>query len=308
MLAAYSLFGFIVFCERAQVASLTSQVRRPKAVGTQEDTHMAITWKHFPAGEHGFFRAPVLLTGSRDALLIDGGFTLADGRAVAQSIRETGKRLTTVYVSQSDPDYYFSLGAIREAFPAARFVAVEETVAAIRRNVEKKIQTWGPQLKNNGPQSVSDVVLPEPSSEPTLRLEGEVLEVVGARDLPNARYLWAPSLRAVFGGVLVFSDVHVWVADTPSPAQRQAWIANLDAMAARRPAIVVPGHGAETSTTDASAIAYTRDYLTAFDEELGKAADSATLISAMKRRYPKAGMGVALELGAKVAKGEMKWG
>jgi len=28
----------------------------------------------------------------------------------------------------------------------------------------------------------------------------------------------------------------------------------------------------------------------------------------MKQRYPSAGMGIALEIGAKVAKGEMKWG
>jgi hypothetical protein len=31
-------------------------------------------------------------------------------------------------------------------------------------------------------------------------------------------------------------------------------------------------------------------------------------MDAMKRRYPDAGMGVALEIGAKVAMGEMKWG
>ena len=39
-----------------------------------------------------------------------------------------------------------------------------------------------------------------------------------------------------------------------------------------------------------------------------KAADSASLIAAMTQRYPTAGMGVALQIGAKVAKGEMKWG
>ena len=84
---------------------------------------MTITWKHFPAGEQGFFRAPVLLTGETDAILIDGGFTLENGRQVAAAIQSTGKRLTTVYVSQSDPDYYFSLAPIRAAFPDARFIA-----------------------------------------------------------------------------------------------------------------------------------------------------------------------------------------
>ena len=32
------------------------------------------------------------------------------------------------------------------------------------------------------------------------------------------------------------------------------------------------------------------------------------LIAAMTARYPDAGMGVALQVGAKVATGEMKWG
>ena len=66
---------------------------------------MTIAWKHFPAGEHGFFRAPVLLSGERDALLIDGGFTLDDGRKLTAAIQATGKRLTTLSVRPSAPDY-----------------------------------------------------------------------------------------------------------------------------------------------------------------------------------------------------------
>ena len=77
---------------------------------------------------------------------------------------------------------------------------------------------------------------------------------------------------------------------------------------ARNPSVVVPGHTADDSVTDASTIAYTREYLVAFDEELTKASNSAALVRAMQERYPKAGMGVALDIGAKVAKGEMKWG
>ena len=139
-------------------------------------------------------------------------------------------------------------------------------------------------------------------------LEGETIEIIQAAGQPNARTLWVPSLRALFGGVFVFAGVHVWVADTASREQRETWVRNLDALAALCPSIVVPGHLAEGAALDASAIAYTRDYLLAFEEELAKARDSAALIGAMKQRYPKAGMGVALDIGAKVAKGEMKWG
>ena len=79
-----------------------------------------LLWKHFPAGENGFFRAPVMISGAREAVLIDGGFTLPDGKALAEAIRASGKKLTTAYISQSDPDYYFGLAPIRAAFRRPR--------------------------------------------------------------------------------------------------------------------------------------------------------------------------------------------
>lgn len=267
-----------------------------------------LTWKHFPAGETGFFRAPVLISGARDAVLVDGGFTLPDGKALAEAIKQSGKNLTTIYISQSDPDYYFSLGPIKTAFPSAKVIAASATIAAIKGNVEKKLATWGPQLKDNGPQTLADIVMPEAFDGRRLDLEGQAIELIDAEGLDNRRYLWVPSLEAIFGGVLLFSGVHVWTADTQGAGARAAWIKALDAMAARKPAVVVPGHMAPAAATDASSIRYTRDYLVAFEEELGMAADSAALIAAMTRRYPNAGMGIALQIGAKVAKGEMKWG
>lgn len=268
----------------------------------------ALSWKHFPAGPNGFFRAPVLLTGGSEALLIDGGFTYADGKALGDSIKASGKRLTAIYVSQSDPDYYFSLKPVREAFPDVKVIAASETIAAIKANIEKKLATWGPQLKENGPQTMDDIVLPEAFDEPTLTLDGETIEIVPADGLGNRRYLWVPSLNAVFGGVLIFSGVHVWTADTSSKQQRAAWLANLDKIAARQPALVVPGHLDPAAATDASAIAFTRQYLLAFEEELARAKDAASLKGAMEARYPNLGMGVALDIGSKVATGEMKWG
>lgn len=267
-----------------------------------------LQWTHFPAGEKGFFRAPVLLSGAREAVLLDGGFSLPDGRAVAEAIKASGKTLTTIYISQSDPDYYFSLGPIKAAFPEARVIAAPSTIAAIRANVQKKLDTWAPQLKENGPQTVADIVFPEPFEAPALQLEGHAIEIVAAEGMANRYYLWVPSLRAVFGGVQVFSGLHVWTADTPTPAARAAWVRNLDAIAARKPAVVVPGHLAATGSLDASAVQYTRDYLLAFEAEAAQAGNSAALIDAMNRRYPTAGLAPALQIGAKVAKGEMKWG
>jgi len=250
----------------------------------------------------------VLVSGAREAILIDGGFTFPDGRALAEAIKATGKQLTAIYVSQSDPDYYFSLTPIKAAFPAARVIAAPATIEAIKASVDKKLATWGPQLKENGPQTLAEVVIPEAFDGRALKLEDQSIEIVDANGLANRRYLWAPSLNAIFGGVLVFSGTHVWTADTNSAEARAAWVKTLDAIAARKPAVVISGHMAPGAATDVSAITYTRTYLLAFEEELAKAANSAELIAAMTKRYPSAGMGVALQIGAKVAKGEMKWG
>ena len=278
------------------------------ATGTAALAAAPLQWKHLPAGERGFFRAPVLLSGATEAMLIDGGFSLPDGRAVVEAIKASGKTLTTIYISQSDPDYYFSLGPIKAAFPGAKVIAASATIAAIQASVEKKIATWAPQLKENGPQQLADIVMPQAFDGSTLSLEGHTIDIVAAQGMENRRYLHVPSLNAVFGGVLVFSGLHVWTADTATPAARAAWVKNLDAIAARKPAVVVPGHMAPNGAIDGSAVGYTRDYLLAFDEELLKAADSAALIAAMTRRYPDAGLAAALQIGAKVAKGEMKWG
>jgi hypothetical protein len=139
-------------------------------------------------------------------------------------------------------------------------------------------------------------------------VDGETVEIVPAEGLSNRRYLWVPTLNAVFGGVLIFSGVHVWTADTPTKEQRAAWIANLDKIGARNPSVVIPGHMDLAAPTGLAAILHTRVYLLAFEEELAKGGDSATLKAALEARFPQLGMGVALDIGSKVATGEMKWG
>ena len=267
-----------------------------------------LRWTHFPAGENGFYRAPVLVSGPSEAVLIDGGFALPDGQALAEAIQATGKTLTTIYVSQSDPDFYFSLRPTVEAFPEARVIAASETVAAINANVAKKVETWGPQLGENGPQSVDDVIMADVDDSTALTVDGYVLDIVPAPGFANRRYIWSEDLQAVFGGVMVFSGTHVWVADTQTKEQRAAWIANLDAIIARAPEVVVPGHMTPDAPLGLEAVEFTKAYLLAVEDELAKATTSEDLNAAMRVRYPELGMGMALDIGAKVLTDEMKWG
>lgn len=241
-------------------------------------------------------------------MLIDGGFTFPDGEALAEAIRATGKTLTTIYVSQADPDYYFSLKPVRAAFPDARVLAAPETLAAIKGSVENKLQVWGPQLGKNGPQTLQDIVLPKAYDSGPLSVDGEAVEIVSAEGFADRRYLRVPSLDAIFGGLLVFADLHVWTADTPTKEERAAWVANLDRIIAAAPSIVVAGHLRPGAKTNLSGVEHTRRYLLAFDEELAKAADAAALKAAMEARFPRLDNGLALDIGSKVATGEMSWG
>lgn len=256
----------------------------------------------FPAGSKN--KTATLVTGENEALLVDAGFTRADGHRLAAAVLDSGKTLTTVFISHGDPDFYFGAEVLADAFPDAVFVATPITIEHIAHSYEGKLKAWAAL----GPNLPTRLVELSPLTG-DLSLEGSRFELKGGpAALPDRHYLWQAEHRALLGGVLLFQREHVWVADTPTPDDRSAWIALLDEMAALDPELVVPGHRLPGTAADASAIAATRDYLVAFDEELAKAADGAALTEALVGRYPDNGMLIAAQIGAKVAKGEMTWG
>lgn len=109
------------------------------------------------------------------------------------------------------------------------------------------------------------------------------------------------------GNIGVFGNLHVWTADTQTVAERAAWSKQLDEMAALTPSVVVPGHMQAGTRVDISAITYTQTYLQTFEKTAAATKNSAELIDGMKKAYPDAPAGLALDIGAKVNKGEMKW-
>ncbi|WP_416967614.1 MBL fold metallo-hydrolase [Streptomyces sp. 4F14] len=256
----------------------------------------------FPAGSKN--KTATLVTGESEALLVDAAFTRADGHRLAAAVLDSGKTLTTVFVSHADPDFYFGAEVIADAFPEARFVATPLVIEHIQDSYEGKLKAWAA-LGANLP---TRLVALEPLTG-DLALEGHRFELKGgSAELPDRHYLWQAEHKAILGGVLLFQREHVWVADTPAPGDRAAWIKALDEMAALTPELVVPGHRLPGTPADASAITATREYLVAFEEELAKAPDGAALTAALVARYPDNGMLIAAQIGAKVAKGEMKWG
>lgn len=280
------------------VAPLTAQAAQPLRLDV-----------HNPGAKSMFPVSSEIVTGQADAVLIDAQFQRNDAEALVQKIKATGKKLTTVYISHSDPDYYFGLDVIQAAFPDAKIVATPQTVAAIQASKDGKLAHWGPILKDNAPKAL---VVPQPLAGDSIELEGRKIQVVGLDGpTPERSFAWIPSLKAVVGGIPVSANIHVWVADTQTPESRRDWIKTLGRIEALHPKTVVPGHYLPNANGSApyslASVKFTRDYLRAFEAEAAKAKDSTALIAAMKKRYPKLEDASSLELGAKVIKGEMKW-
>jgi glyoxylase-like metal-dependent hydrolase (beta-lactamase superfamily II) len=266
----------------------------------------ALKLELFTSDENGFLVNSVILAGEKEAIVVDAQFSMANAHRLVASLLNTGKRLTTAYVTHAHPDHYFGLEVIKAAFPDAKIVAIPPVAAAIDAAFPKKIAQWGPRLGANGP---TKAVVPAPLAGNTLELEGHKIEIIGPvqGDAANNTMLWIPGLKALIAGDTVYSDVHVWTASADK-AERAEWLKTLARVEALKPEVVVPGHIKPGTPLTLAAVAHTRGYLEAFDQVVGSTRKSDEIVKAMTAKYPNAGLGFILDLGAKVAAGEMpKW-
>jgi glyoxylase-like metal-dependent hydrolase (beta-lactamase superfamily II) len=277
----------------AVLASLTVLGARPAARPAKLELQV------ITGSPEGFLVNSTLITGARDAVLIDAVFTRGDARRIVAAVRASGKNLTAVYVTHDHPDHYFGLEVIKQAFPSARFVALPGAVAEIERTWQPKVAQWKPLY---GDSITSAPVLPTALAGNSITLEGEKLEIIGpvqGDDAVNS-FVWIPSLKAVVAGDIVYSGVYVWTAETDTAARRQ-WAATLDRIAALHPAVVVPGHQQRALGTTPASVAFTKEYLAAFDQALPSASTPEDLQAKVKARYPSLALDIVLKIGAEAA-------
>ncbi|CAI1023729.1 Arsenate reductase and related proteins, glutaredoxin family [Serratia liquefaciens] len=266
-----------------------------------------LTMEVYNPGEKSVF--PVsseIISGKHEVALIDAQFQRNDAEALVKKIKATGKKLTTVYISHSDPDFYFGLDVIKAAFPEAKIIASPGTIEEINATKDGKVAYWGPILKDNAPKAV---VVPQALQGDSFTVDGQKVEVKGLTGpTPERTYVWIPALKAVVGGVPVAGDnIHPWIADNQTVESRTHWQQTLEGIKALKPEVVVPGHFLPGADQTLKSVTFTQNYLTTLEAELPKAKDSAALVAAMKKHYPDLKDESSLELSAKVLKGEMKW-
>lgn len=265
-----------------------------------------LTYQILDLSEASLSKTAVVISGDHETALVDAGFSLADGQRIVEAARATGKPVRTVFISGGDPDFYFGLQAIKAAFPQAKVLSTPAILAHIRETYQGKLATWAAQLGDNLP---TEIILPDVIEGHSFSVEGQSFLITGATaELPDHIYLWQPESRAILGGVFLFDGLHVWTADTGKVEQRAAWRGQLQRMLDQKPDYVVAGHRTPDAKTDTSAITYTLQYLTDFEQAIATAPYAASAQARMQALYPDKGLALALNLGTKVAKGEMAWG
>ncbi len=154
--------------------------------------------------------------------------------------------------------------------------ASEAVVKHIERTKDAKLAYWGPILEEGAP---SKIVVPTVLNDTTLTLEGKRIEVkeINTHDA----YLWVPSAETVFGGVSVYSGVHVWMADTQSKQERAQWSQSLERMKALKPKTVIPGHYLGDIPKGVEGVQFTINYIADIEQTLDKSSKpSSSEISA----------------------------
>ena len=248
------------------------------------------------ASPQGFLVNSAIVTGEKDAVLIDGQLTLADAHRLVGALLDAKKNLTTVYVTHWHPDHYFGLVVVKQAFPKAKIVATPATIAEIKKTAQAKVKQWSPMFGDN---LTTKPIVPAPLPGNTITLEGQTLEIHGPvqGDAATNSYVWIPSIKAVITGDIVYQGVFPWTAEINAES-RKAWIKTLDELTALGPSIVVAGHKDPKLKDDMTGITATRVYLTEFEAAVAASKNAEELEAKMKARYPKLELPIVLHIAA----------
>ncbi|MEV4453019.1 MBL fold metallo-hydrolase [Streptomyces mirabilis] len=227
-----------------------------------------------------------LITGERDAVLVDALMTAEQADRLADWVAASGMNLTTVFVTHGHGDHWFGLGTLLERFPGARAVATPAVVEQMKKQMAPEFVAsfWDKRFPGQIP---SRLVAAEPLAGDRLELEGHDLVVVGLghTDTDDTTCLHVPSIGLVVAGDAVYNDVHLYLAESPAEGRR-AWLDALDTIAALEPEAVVAGHKNPDRPDDPKTIAETRRYIQDFEAVAERTTTTLGLYRGMLELHP----------------------
>jgi glyoxylase-like metal-dependent hydrolase (beta-lactamase superfamily II) len=227
-----------------------------------------------------------LVSGQRDAVLVDTFVTIEQNRTLTELLARAGKNLKTIYATHGHGDHFFGVNIIRERFPNARFVASLEVIAVMRRQASKEVidSFWTSRFPG---QIDANPAIAEELAGGVIEIEGHELVSVplGHTDTDNTTCLHVPSVGLVVAGDAAYNDVHLYLAES-NPETRKEWISALDTIESLKPSTVVAGHKRPGSDDVPEIIEETRQYIRDFDRVASATESAEQLYRDMRALYP----------------------
>jgi glyoxylase-like metal-dependent hydrolase (beta-lactamase superfamily II) len=228
-----------------------------------------------------------LISGERDAVLVDTPITVEQARALANWVVASGKNLTTIYATHGHGDHFFGTSTVLERFPGARFVARPDVIKVMRQQASpESIATfWNPRFPG---QISSHLAIAEELTGKVINLEGHDLVSVplGFTDTANTTCLHAPSIGLVVAGDAAYNGVHLHLSESPDHQKREEWIAALDKMESLKPRAVIAGHKRVGNDDSPKILGETRSYIRDFERLAMQTTTAQELYDQMLKLYP----------------------
>ena len=228
-----------------------------------------------------------LISGERDAVLVDTFITMDQNRELAEWVAASGKNVTSIYATHGHGDHFFGVNMIRQRFPRARFVATRDVISFMRGQLAAPMLDgyW----RSRFPDQIDPTIpIAEEIDGNTVDLEGEALIAVslGHTDTDNTTCLHVLSIGLVVAGDAAYNDVHLHLGES-NPDKRKEWIAAIETIRSLKPKAVVAGHKRPDREDAPAILDETRQYIEDFDRTAASTSTALELYNEMLALHPK---------------------